>query len=252
MANSSKTIILVPGAWHGPEHFDKVAKKLQDAGYQTISVALRSVGADPGLEDFWPDVEAIRTEISKAVDTGQEVMVVAHSYGGIPSSQAVEGLDLESRKAAGKPGGVFHFFYLAAFMVPEGASLADTFGGQDAPWYDINADRTLAKVTNPPEIFYNDMPEDLAQECAASLRPHSLRCFDSKLQWAPWKHGVPTTYLHALQDQAIPIAVQRRMVAEFAKGYPIRTETLDASHSPFHSKVDETVDAIRRAAGEKI
>lgn len=251
MAKLPLKIIIVPGAWHGPEHFDEVAKKLQEAGYQTATVTLKSVGAEPPLQDFWPDVEVIRAEISKAADAGQEIMVVAHSYGGIPSSQAVEGLDLASRKAAGKSGGVFHIFYMAAFMIPEGWSLAGAFGGQDAPWYDTNAERTLVSPINPGDVFYNDMPDDLVEECVASLRPHSMRCFYSELKWAPWKHGVPTTYLYALRDQALPMFMQNKMVQEFAEGYPVNTETFDTSHSPFHSKADETVAAIRRAAGEQ-
>lgn len=251
MSDSSRTIIIVPGAWHGPEHFDKVAKKLEIAGYPTVCVTLKSVGAEEPLTDFWPDVEAIRAEISKVADAGQEIIVVAHSYGGIPSSQAIEGFDINSRKAAGKLGGVVHVFYLAAFLIPEGVSIDKAVGG-DAPFYDVNAERTLVNVINPEEVFYNDMPEDLVKECVASLRPHSYRCMHSELQWAPWKNGVPASYLYALKDQAIPIWLQRKMVEGFAKGYAIHTETVDASHSPFHSKVDETVYAIRRAAGESV
>lgn len=249
MAEPLRTIIIVPGAWHGPEHFHKVTRKLEIAGYPTICVTLKSVGAEEPLKDFWPDVEAIRVAITKAADAGQEIVVVAHSYGGIPSSQAIEAFDINSRKAAGKSGGVVHILYLAAFLLPEGASLDSSVGG-DAPFYDVNAERTLVNVINPEEVFYNDMPEDLVKECVASLRPHSYRCMHSKLQWAPWKHGVPASYLYALKDQAIPIDLQRKMVKDWAKGYPIHTETVDASHSPFHSKVDETVLAIRRAAGE--
>lgn len=252
MASHSKTIVIVPGAWHSPEHYELLAERLQQAGHPTVSVTLKSVGAEEPLEDFWPDVEAIRAEISKIADAGQEIVVVAHSYRGIPSSQAIEGLDIESRKAAGKSGGVVHLVYLAAFCVPEGGSLSGTFGGQDAPWYDANAERTVVNPVGSEQVFYNDVPEGLVKKCVASLRPHSLRCFDSKLQWAPWKHGVPTTYLYALQDQAIPISIQRMMVEEFAKGYPIATETVDTGHSPFLSKLDETVDAVRRAADEKV
>lgn len=251
MIESSKTIVIVPGAWHGPEHFEKVRRKLEIAGYPTIYVTLPSVGAEEPLKDFWPDVEAIRATIKRAADAGQEIVVVAHSYGGIPSSQAIEGFDINIRKAAGKPGGVVHVLYLAAFLIPEGASLDSAVGG-DAPWYDVNSERTVVNPVNPAELFYNDMPEALVKECVASLRPHSYRCMHSELQWAPWQHDVPVSYLYALRDQAIPMFLQKKMVEEFAKGYSIHTETVDASHSPFHSKVDETVNAIRRAAGEKI
>ena len=42
------------------------------------------------------------------------------------------------------------------------------------------------------------------------------------------------------------------LLEETAKGTDIKTETVDASHSPFMSMPKETTDAIRRAAGEKV
>lgn len=42
------------------------------------------------------------------------------------------------------------------------------------------------------------------------------------------------------------------MVEETAKGYGVRTETVDASHSPFYSQPDQLTAAIRRAAGENV
>lgn len=42
--------------------------------------------------------------------------------------------------------------------------------------------------------------------------------------------------------------VQEMMVKETARGYEIRTQTVDAGHSPFHIKSQECADAIRRAA----
>lgn len=254
MSKSSTTILWVPGAWHGPEHFDLAARKLQDAGYQTATVQLKSVGAYPPLDSFWPDVEQIREGIKHAVDAGQNVVVVAHSYGGVPTSQAIKGFDQKSRESAGLEGSVTRLFYCASFVIPEGASLSTAFGpgGGELPWYDINAERTEVNPIDPDKVFYNDMPEDLVQRCVSSLKPHSYQTLHSKLEWAAWKHGVPTTYLYAKQDQAIPIDLQHMMVEEFAKGYHIDTEEVDASHSPFWSKVDETVAAIRRAAGEAI
>ncbi|USW52384.1 hypothetical protein Slin15195_G057030 [Septoria linicola] len=87
--SSSTTIILVPGAWHKPDCFPP---------------------------NFNPDVDVIRKHIEAAADAGQDVVVVAHSYGSIPTSEAIKGLDLKSRQAAGKKGGVVHFFFLSAHI----------------------------------------------------------------------------------------------------------------------------------------
>jgi hypothetical protein len=47
------------------------------------------------------------------------------------------------------------------------------------------------------------------------------------------------------------MSVQKITVEGTAKGYDIKTNTMDASHSPFYSKQNELSAAIRRAAGEE-
>lgn len=252
MSNSNKTVVFVPGAWHGPEHFDQVASKLQAVGYNYIPITLKSCHTGEPLKSLQPDVDEIRSAITKAVSSGQEVIVVGHSYGGIPASQAIRGLDIRSRSQSNLPGGVTHLFYLASFIIPEGATLNGAFGGTDLPWFNINEARTVVTPDNPRTIFYNDLSEDEAARCIKTLQPFSYQCMHSPLEWAAWKHGVPTTYLYTLQDEAIPMFVQKMMVEETAKGNEILTQTVDAGHSPFLSKVDETALAIRRAAGESV
>lgn len=56
--------------------------------------------------------------------------------------------------------------------------------------------------------------------------------------------------MYTTKDAAIPLPTQQMMVEQVAKGIPISTETVDAGHSPFLSKPEETAMAIRRAAGE--
>ena len=50
----------------------------------------------------------------------------------------------------------------------------------------------------------------------------------------------------------IPLPIQKMMVEGTAKGTGMRTESVDASHSPTLSKPDEVAAAIRRAAGETV
>lgn len=76
---------------------------------------------------------------------------------------------------------------------------------------------------------------------------HSYQTLHSKCTYAAWKK-VPSTYLYCLQDAAIPIAIQRMMVEETARGYSFATETVDASHSPFYTVPDKVAEAIQRAA----
>ncbi|PWY71011.1 alpha/beta-hydrolase [Aspergillus heteromorphus CBS 117.55] len=246
MADST-TILFVPGAWHNPDCFDLVVQVLEAAHYKTDKVHLPSVNAPTPLLDFAPDVTQIRTQIEKAADAGRKVLVVVHSYGALPANEAIRGLEMATRKSQGLPGGVSHLFFCCSFVIPEGDSLISAFGGNDLPWFLVAEDRLLVDPDTPEFVFYNDCEEGQTKSAVAALRTHSYQTFLSPCTYAAWKH-VPSTYLYCLRDEAIPMAVQRMMVEETAKGYDMRTETLDASHSPFFSMPVDMAEAIRRAA----
>ncbi|KAJ6013218.1 hypothetical protein N7540_007809 [Penicillium herquei] len=244
---SSTTVIFIPGAWHNPECFDAVIQGLETDGYSTDVVHLPSV--DPAIphSDFSEDVCQIRKQIELAADAGQRVVVVVHSYGGVPGCEAIRGLDWEARQLKGQPGGVVHLFFCCSFIVPEGKSLISSFGGNDLPWFDISDDRLIVNPASPRETFYNDMNEVDAQRAMDALKPHSYQTFHSTLTFEAWRY-VPSTYLYCLKDEAIPLFVQKMMVEEVAKGVNIHTDVVDASHSPFYTAPNHVVAAIKKAA----
>ncbi|CEJ62743.1 hypothetical protein PMG11_11234 [Penicillium brasilianum] len=243
---SSTTILFIPGAWHSPHCFDKVASRLEDEGYKTDLVHLPSVNPIVPDSDFADDVAQIRSQIEAAVNSGQRVIITVHSYGGLPGCEAIRGLDWETRKMQGRPGGVVHLFFCCSFIVPQGKSLISSFGGNDLPWFQISEDRRLVTPATPIETFYNDMTEADAQLAANTLKPHSYQTFHSKLNFAAWRH-LPSTYLYCLKDAAIPIQIQKMMVEEVAKGVNIHTDVVDSSHSPFYTAPDEVAAAIMKA-----
>lgn len=247
----STTILLVPGAWHSPDCYDLVAQQLEVAGYKTDKVHLPSFSPLNHHLDFEADVSQIRKQIESASNQGQKVVVVAHSYGGIPSNEAIKGLDLKTRQQSGLPGGVSHLFFCCSFIIAEGQSLISAFGGNDLPWFMISEDRLEVNPARPEEIFYNDCSQTQVDSAIAALRPHSYQVFHSRCTYAAWKN-IPSTYLYCLRDAAIPISIQEKMVKETAQGFGIATQVVDASHSPFFSKPEETALAIRRSAGEDL
>ncbi|PWY96052.1 alpha/beta-hydrolase [Aspergillus sclerotioniger CBS 115572] len=248
---SLPTLVFVPGAWHSPESYRRVIDQLEAVGYESDLVHLPSVGPAQHFPDFAADVAHIRGHIQRLVEAGKKVFLVVHSYGGIPSSEAVKGLDWDTRQRNGQAGGVVHLFYCCSFIVPEGESLIAAFGGNDLPWFNVSEDRLEVNPDRPDEVFYNDMSDEDVQSAVSALRPHSYQTYHSPCTYAAWK-DIPTTYLYCAQDAAIPLKVQRMMVEELAAGYPIRTEFTDASHSPFYSTPTEVALAIRRAAGEEV
>ncbi|KAG8964984.1 hypothetical protein FRC05_003511 [Tulasnella sp. 425] len=248
MSQTKPTIIFVPGAWHEPHVFEPVITILQSQGYKTVPVSLPSVGASPPLDDFQPDVATIRAAIVSSVDAGSEVVLFAHSYGGVPASEAVKGLTKSDVQSQGKSGGVVHFVLCAAFLIPEGVPSIDPEVGP-FPLYEVVEDGTIINTIDPITTYYNDLPREAAERYAAGLKRQSYKVFASKLTYAAWRH-VPTTYLYTEKDVALPIQYQKMMVE--GSGVNITTETFDSGHSAFLAMPEKVADSIRRAAGESV
>ena len=124
-SNPKPTIIYIPGAWHTPAAFQTVRTQLESLGYPTAGVYLASVGAEPPLQTWEKDVEAIHAAAKQPVDAGGDVIYVMHSYGGLPGSEAVKGLVKTEREKEGKRGGVLGLVYIASMCLGEGGSLAE-------------------------------------------------------------------------------------------------------------------------------
>lgn len=135
--STSPVILFTPGAWHGPWAFDAIRKDLEGRGLDTAAVTLATVGSGDVDAGVAQDTAAVRAEIEKIVSKGREVVVVAHSYGGVPSSNAVEGLGVQDRKAKGVEGGVASVVYMTSFAIPAGTSLMDGVGGVFPSWWNV-------------------------------------------------------------------------------------------------------------------
>lgn len=138
MAGSHPSFLIVPGAWHQPEAYGTLVTSLRKAGYSAIVSSLPSCDPqDPQKATCSADAEAIRKQILQLLeDEGKHVIVVCHSYGGIPGGGAALGLSKIARAKEGKQGGVTGLVFVSGFVVPEGSSLLITLGGKHAPYVD--------------------------------------------------------------------------------------------------------------------
>jgi pimeloyl-ACP methyl ester carboxylesterase len=221
----SRSIVFVHGAWHGPWCWSKVAEPLRERRLDVHTLKLPSSGPDPStLADLYGDAAAVRAALD-AIDG--EVVVVAHSYGGIATTEG----------AAGAPN-VAHIVYLTAFMLDEGESLFSAVGAVEPDWW-IKDEQELSLMPGRPEqIFFNDCsPEDTA-EAVGRLEPQSLAAIKQPVRSVAWR-DVPTTYVICDQDNAIPVFAQ-----EYMAGRAREVRRIDASHSPFLSRPDEVVELV--------
>lgn len=132
--SSKPTIVLVPGAWATPAFYAQLSSNISEKGLATETVAHPSAGAEPPTKTLDDDVSNLRSTLQRLVDSGEDVIVVAHSYGGLVASGAAQGLEKPVRQQEGKQGGVAMIAYMTAFVVNKGLSLIDVCGGQPLPW----------------------------------------------------------------------------------------------------------------------
>lgn len=130
MAVSKPTIVLVPGAYHGPAAFDPILPLLHAAGYTTTAVSLPSVGVSPGHSDFKADVDAVRATVGGLTQLGRETVLVSHSYGAVVTSEAARGLSRTERRDQGLSGGVVELVYVAAIIPKVGENVGECLGDQ--------------------------------------------------------------------------------------------------------------------------
>ncbi|MFF7209042.1 alpha/beta hydrolase [Streptomyces sp. NPDC008238] len=221
------SLLLVPGAWHKPEHLRLLVGELPDVDVRTV--ALTSCGDDPGaLGDMYSDAAAVRAAV-EAVDG--PVVVVAHSYGGIPTTQALAGA-----------AGVKSIVYLAGFQLDAGDSLLSSVGGEPASWWEFHRQEgagDFLTVADPVDVFYTDVDRGLAEEAAAAMGYQSYVANTQELTAVAWR-TIPSTYIVCEADHALPPLVQE----VFARRAD-RTLRLASSHSPFLSRPSELARLVR-------
>lgn len=76
-----------------PANYALMCKHLiYDHGYRVVAPSLPSVGAMPGIPSIAQDVESVRMAVQLEMAMGNDVVVVAHSYGGFVTTNALNGL----------------------------------------------------------------------------------------------------------------------------------------------------------------
>jgi pimeloyl-ACP methyl ester carboxylesterase len=246
------TLVLVPGAWHITDTWNKVSSLLEAQQFKCVPVALPSTAGNPSIT-FKEDYEAVRASIIAETTQGRDVIVVVHSYGGAVGQSAIKGLIRPKHNAPSSKsdpsGHVIGLAMMASGFGQAGMSFLDGLGGKPPPSWELDPSG-FAIITAPPrELFYHDLPEEEGNYWVSKLTNQSLKAFtdDGEYSYSGWM-DVPVWFLATTDDKALPIQAQK-MFAQGAKdaGADITVRDIESSHSPMLSKPKETADFILEA-----
>ncbi|KAF7930959.1 hypothetical protein BELL_0049g00050 [Botrytis elliptica] len=229
---SKPIIVMVPGAWYKPLIYSKVAQSLEKHGYPTVSLALPSAGAKPSHQDFNGDVNSIRECLTELVSAGKEVVLVVHSYTGLPGGEAPKGLSKKDQEAKGLKGGLIRYMKL-----------------------DTENEVFTVEPEDAKRIFYSDISYEKTDKLIPELLPQSLGVYFSTATYAAWL-DVPSTFLYGEADQS---SFTPEVVEMMIKGAQMMNPTAfdvveslkEGGHCFMISHPEWTAEALRRAAGEK-
>ncbi|PVH96492.1 hypothetical protein DM02DRAFT_687626 [Periconia macrospinosa] len=239
MASSRPFFVIIPGGSQNPTHYAYLAHLLQLAGYPTFSGLLPSVGASKKVT-IKDDMDFIRERmILPILDIEQrDIILIMHSYSGIPGSAAALGLGKQERLAQGKKTGVIGHIYFSAIL-HEGSDddephLISLSGGAFPPYLRADPETNLVYCDDRIPPLYPDVPPTLADAAAASTVPQGLTSFNSPIPRASWnskEYKGRVAYIRTLKDTCIPLEMQQGMVDSTGSVEWILKD-IESGHSP--------------------
>ncbi|MEW2331967.1 alpha/beta hydrolase [Micromonospora chersina] len=225
--NGRPNIVLVHGAWADGSCWSGVIERLQAAGYQVTAPQFP-------LTSIADDVARLRQVLT--LQDGPTI-VAGHSYGG----HIMTALGTDAPNVAG-------LVYIAAFGLDQGESLAALLSqGPTPPALEHLFTDQQGFMWQPQDEYVQHFAADVdparAKAMHAAQQPIASPIFSAAMGVPAWK-SLPSWYLIATQDQAIPPDAQRM----FASRMGATTTEVPASHVPMVSHPEEAAQLIKTAA----
>ncbi|POS78015.1 hypothetical protein DHEL01_v203585 [Diaporthe helianthi] len=210
------TFIIVPGSFATAPLYDSLVAALEKQGHSARAINLPSANDGSRLpaptgED---DTKHIRAEITANLDSETEpsdVVVMLHSYAGIPGSSALEGLGRDDRAAQGKKTAttaVVGVLYLASFVLPLGESnrsWLNARGAMPEPFKSGVPGGYLPAIDPSfgAHIFNDIKSEEDVSRYLGMMTRHSSDSFDGVVSYEAWKY-IPSVLVIPEHDVIVP------------------------------------------------
>lgn len=126
----------MPGSFAPASLYDGLVANTASKGYSIRALQLPSVGLDPeptprSPPSMYEDAEFIGKEIDALIEQGKDIIVISHSYGGMPATQAA----FNRGKAHGKAG-IVRLAYMTALVPMLGVPAREVLATMEKPTRD--------------------------------------------------------------------------------------------------------------------
>jgi len=238
-------VLLIHGAGHGAWCWSKVIPMLEQAGLRVIAPDSAGLGDDttPASEVTlarWAD------EICQVIDElGQPVTLVGHSRGGIVISAVAEK----------RPALVSKLVYVSAMLIGPGETSLGVVQNDGSslmlPNVEITDDGASVSIREDAlrDVFYGCATDEDIALAKNRLKPDPLAPSMTPLDLTEGAYGsVPRAYIECLQDNAVPLQLQRAMQQALPCA---EVFSIDTDHSPFFSKPETLAECLITLAGSR-
>ncbi|KIW22402.1 uncharacterized protein PV07_12290 [Cladophialophora immunda] len=259
MASSTPAIVIIPGSFSTAQLYFDVVDRIQTlSGSKSVFVnnlpsASRNPPEDPATLD--DDAKFFRAIIEKVANQGKDVVVVAHSYGGVVGTETLRGVGKAERQARGQPGGVVRLVYLAAHVPSAGHSLKSMVGEAPREMVETGEDGFLRLVGTDiiAKATFPDLEFDKAVATVRSMSRHSALSFASEVTYPGYKH-VPVSFIVCENDMIIPPDLQRGYIEMIRResGSAVDVHTLNTGHCPNTTAPDQLAKVIVQIAAASV
>ncbi|NJP97539.1 alpha/beta hydrolase [Nonomuraea sp. FMUSA5-5] len=221
------TYVLVHGAWHSGQCWERVVPLLAAAGHRVLAPSLTGygdkahlLGPEVGLDTHVDDLVTLITEYDLT-----DVILVGHSYAGLVISSAANRL----------PDRIAHLVYLDAMVPQDGESaldvqpvtrtLIDRAARTETPW----RIPPMPELPPPLGLFGVTDPADVAW-LRSLLSDQPVLCLQQPVRLDnPAVRGIPRTHIHCVG--AAPAGIERRPVPPIQpNGSPAQVWELPTGH----------------------
>lgn len=271
---SLPTLILIPGAYTPTPIYNTLLPRLRAHSLDVYTLPLQTVGRRPlPAPHMYDDAAFIAAEVRKLVDAGKRVVLLGHSYGGVPVSQCTKGLSVKERAAEGKEGGIVRLVYLSAIVLrlgetASGGEPGDLAGSGVGPtmlamphWAGVSHVCTFLLMAGQYFSHYLTFDVDLALRFSFSDLPSEEALFLANmslemsavsqvdpLTWAGYK-DMPSTYIVTTKDMALSVDRQRAYIEVLKESAPDEASPeileIESGHVPNTSKPEELARMLK-------